>query len=39
MGLVDDLGFGSGGDVNAGFYPERDAEFVSANKSAPVAGN
>jgi hypothetical protein len=28
VGFIDDLGFGSGGDVNAGFYPERDAEFV-----------
>lgn len=28
MGFVDDLGFGSGGDVNRGLNPERDAEFV-----------
>jgi hypothetical protein len=27
VGFENDLGFGSGGDVNAGFYPKRDAEF------------
>lgn len=38
MGFIDDLGFGSGGDVNAGFYPERDAEFVQEALDYGVVG-